>query len=73
MQALASTAVHAASDKLLHRVPAAAKRLDISTSQAYNLINRGELEVVRLGKSVRVPERVLQEIAHGKREGSGSL
>lgn len=54
--------------KLLHRVPAAARLLDISTAQAYNLINRGELDAIRLGSSLRVPERALQKIASGGQE-----
>ncbi len=57
-------------EKLLHRVPVAAKRLDISKSQAYNLINRGELEAVRLGRSLRVPERALQKLAAGDGHGA---
>jgi excisionase family DNA binding protein len=50
-------------DRLLYRVKEAAWKLDVSTSQAYNLINRGELEAVRVGRSVRVPARALEKIA----------
>lgn len=49
--------------KLMYRVKEAAWRLDVSTSQAYNLINRGELEAVRVGRSVRVPAWALEKIA----------
>jgi len=52
--------------RLLYRVKEAARRLDISPSQAYNLINRGELEAVRLGSSLRVPARALEVIAKGR-------
>lgn len=47
----------------MYRVKEAAWRLDVSTSQAYNLINRGELEAVRVGRSVRVPAWALEKIA----------
>jgi excisionase family DNA binding protein len=52
-------------DRLLYRVKAAAQKLDISVSQAYNLINRGEIETVRVGKSIRIPARALDKIAAG--------
>jgi excisionase family DNA binding protein len=49
-------------ERILLRVKAAAQKLDISVSQAYNLINRGELESVRVGQSIRVPARALERI-----------
>ena len=51
------------SDRLLFRVKVAAEKLDISVSQAYNLISRGELEAVRVGRSLRVPAKALEKIA----------
>jgi len=50
-------------DRLLFRVKVAAEKLDISVSQAYNLISRGELEAVRVGRSLRVPAKALEKIA----------
>jgi excisionase family DNA binding protein len=58
-----ATAANKTEDRLLYRVKEAARRLDVSTSQAYNLINRGELKAVRLGRSVRIPARALEKIA----------
>jgi excisionase family DNA binding protein len=49
------------------RVKAAAQRLDISVSQAYVLIERGELEAVRVGGSLRVPVAAIDRIANGER------
>lgn len=54
------------SDQLLYRVKAAAHELDISVSQAYNLIHQGQLEAVRVGNSLRVPARELEKIAAGR-------
>jgi len=52
-------------DKLLYRVKSVADKLDISVSQCYNLINRGDLEFVRVGNSIRIPARVLEKLAAG--------
>jgi excisionase family DNA binding protein len=49
-------------ERVLLRVPEAARRLGISTSQAYELARRGELPgVVRLGGAVRVSVRLIEE------------
>jgi excisionase family DNA binding protein len=37
------------------RVSVAARRLDINPETLYRLIRRGQVEVVRVGRSVRVP------------------
>jgi excisionase family DNA binding protein len=58
-----ATTTHTTTERLLYRVKEAARRLDVSTSQAYNLINRGDLKAVRLGRSLRVPARALEKIA----------
>ena len=50
-------------DRLLYRIKTVAEKLDISVSQAYNLINRGDLDSVRIGKSLRVPASELERIA----------
>lgn len=50
-------------NKVLHRVRSAAAQLDVSPAQIYTLIRRGELEAVRLGNSIRIPERAIQKAA----------
>jgi excisionase family DNA binding protein len=60
-----ATTTNATTVRLLYRVKEAARQLDVSISQAYNLINRGDLEAVRLGGSLRVPARALEKIARG--------
>lgn len=47
--------------KLLLSVPEAARTLGISRSHLYQLIQSGKLPVIRLGASVRVPRRWLEE------------
>jgi excisionase family DNA binding protein len=47
----------------LDRVREAAKFLAISVSQAYVLMDRGELPYVKFGKSRRIPRRALIEFA----------
>lgn len=41
--------------RVLVTIPAAAKALSIGRSTAYELIAAGELEVVHIGRAVRVP------------------
>jgi excisionase family DNA binding protein len=54
----------------LLRVHRAAKILDVSISQVYNLINRGDLQAIRVGRSIRVPMRLLEAyIAQQTKEG----
>ena len=43
------------------KVPEAADRLAIGRTHAYDLITRGLLPHVRIGRSVRIPERALEE------------
>lgn len=40
----------------LHKVPEFAEHLNISTKTAWNWIAQGRVGVVRLGRSVRVPQ-----------------
>jgi excisionase family DNA binding protein len=47
----------------LDRVREAARFLGISVSQAYALMERGELPFVKFGKSRRIPRRALIEFA----------
>ncbi len=46
--------------RLLLTVPEAARTLGIGTTLAYELVGRGELPHVRLGRSVRVPRAALE-------------
>ena len=47
----------------LLRIPTVAEVLAISRPQVYSLIYRGELPCVRIGRSVRVPEAAVRQIA----------
>ena len=58
-------------DHLLLRVSAAARRLEISRSHAYALARIGALPgVVRLGRSIRVSVRGIEEWIEQERQGS---
>jgi excisionase family DNA binding protein len=46
-------------DNALLRAPKVAKVLDISTSMAYRMMQAGQLPTVRLGRSLRVPNKAL--------------
>jgi len=49
---------------VLLRVDEAARLLAVSRSHIYELINRGDVPVVRLGGSVRVPRVAIDRLAH---------
>lgn len=51
--------IGAAVDMALLRAPKVAKVLDISTSMAYRMMQAGQLPTVRMGRSLRVPNRAL--------------
>jgi excisionase family DNA binding protein len=57
--------------RLLIRVSEAAERLSIARSKAYLMAQTGELPVVRLGKSIRVPVQALDEWLARQIAGSG--
>jgi excisionase family DNA binding protein len=48
-------------ERLAYRVHEAAEHLGISRSKAYQLIAAGQLPVLRIGGSVRVPAEALKE------------
>jgi excisionase family DNA binding protein len=63
MPAQASVAVPVPNAPLLLRVPEAAELLRISRSTLYQLIARGEVSIVRIGRTVRVSRRELERLA----------
>ncbi len=50
-----------AGDRLLLRVQDVCRLLDVGRSTVYELIARGELPVIRIGRLVRVPRPALEE------------
>jgi excisionase family DNA binding protein len=48
-------------DQLLLRAEEAAKVLGLGRSKVFAMLSRGELPVVRIGKSVRVPAKALEQ------------
>jgi excisionase family DNA binding protein len=61
------------SDRLLLRVSEAAEMLSVARSKAYAMVQTGELPSVRLGKSVRIPVRSLNEYVERKTEEALSV
>lgn len=59
-------------ERLLLTVEEAAQHLGIGRTLAWQLVQKGELPVVRLGRCVRVPRRALEEwIARQAQGGRG--
>lgn len=50
-------------DELLVTIEEAARRLAVGRSHVYQLLRRGELLSVKLGRSRRVPVKALQDYA----------
>jgi excisionase family DNA binding protein len=48
-------------DKALQTLPEAAAYLSISRSSIYQMLNRGDLPTVRIGRAVRIPTSALEE------------
>ena len=61
--------------ELLIKVPAAARKLAVSKSKLYELINEGVIPHVRVGKCLRIPTRELESWikTNTKGEGVGAL
>ena len=58
--------------EVLISVEEAARRLDISRSTLYLLIQRGELQSIKIGASRRVPVAALDEFVARQRELQGA-
>ena len=48
-------------EKLLYKMPEAAEILDLGLTKTYELVNSGQLRVVRVGRAIRVPAEALTE------------
>jgi excisionase family DNA binding protein len=57
-------------DRLLLRVEEAAEYLSLGRSKTYQLVATGELPVVRIGRSVRVPAAALRRWVEQQAEQS---
>jgi excisionase family DNA binding protein len=55
-------------DRLLLRMTEAAERLGVGRSTVYELVARGELEVVHIGRAARVPAEALDDFVRRLRD-----
>jgi excisionase family DNA binding protein len=55
--------------QLLLRIPEAAARLGLGRSTLYEMIQRGEIPVVRIGTAVRIPAAALVRWVEAQTEG----
>lgn len=56
----------ASPSRLVLTVPEVAAELQIPASTVYDLIRRGEIPSVRVGKRIRVPKRRLEQWVNGR-------
>ena len=59
-------------DELLVSIEEAARRLQVSRSTLYLLVQRGELQSIKIGASRRVPVAALDEFVARQRELQGA-
>jgi len=55
-------------DPLLHRIPAACRRLSVSRTTLYELIKAGEIRSVKIGTRSLIPEVDLQRVLSSRLE-----
>ena len=55
----------------LHKITAVAERLNVSRWRAYDLIAKGHLPAVKLGRAVRVSPRALADFIAGGGTAAG--
>lgn len=53
--------------RLAYRVPRAADFIDVSRAQLYKLIGEGEIDVIRVGRAIRVPHDSLLAFVERKK------
>ena len=53
-------------DRLLLTVPEVARRLGMGRSFVYQLVSRGEIQSIKLGKSRRIPVSALEKFIEAK-------
>ena len=63
-------APEASSHRLVLTVPEVAAELQIPASTVYDLIRRGVIPAVRVGKRLRVPKRRLEDWINGRQEAA---
>lgn len=68
-QPLTMTTEQAQPERLLLRLDEVAKILALGRSTVYNLVNAGELPIVRIGKSIRIPADALEAWVEKKTRG----
>ena len=62
-----STTATGDSDKVLLTMAEAARRLNVSRTYLYELVNNGEVESLKLGKLRRIPPAALDKYVEAKR------